>query len=565
MIQKTTDKRKENSFPYSEELCRAFFEQTSDGIFVATSQGELLEVNCKLCELLNYTRKKILTLSLNDILNEEDLAYCLQKKGGSKGNSGQLSECQLYNSKGDILTVELRIIPLVKGCLLGIAHNPKEQIRREEQFYKSEERFQVLAESSLTGMYLIQDGQFSYVNKEFAKMFGYEVDEVLNDLKMTDLIYPHDHLLVQENIQRRIEGVEDSIRYVFRGLRKDGSIIYVEVHGGRIQYLGKPGVIGTLIDVTAAKRAEEELRRLNEKLEAKVEERTLELKKSYRELKLAHTNLLQKEKMASVGQLAAGIAHEINTPIQFISDNIAFLRESVGELLLGIQSCHYTTQSLEDTAGTCTLIKDLKAMLEDADLDYLKKEIPLAFESSFEGIRRISSIVLAMKEFAHPSGNNFAPVDLENLVKTTSEISRNAWKEVAELIIESAESPLIVEGLKDDLGQVMLNLIMNAADAITEKKQKSDELGRICIQIRNSGENWAEILVEDSGCGMQPELKRKIFEPFFTTKAVGRGSGQGLAIAYSIVKDKHGGELLVDSLPGKGSTFSVLLPILQGE
>jgi signal transduction histidine kinase len=165
-----------------------------------------------------------------------------------------------------------------------------------------------------------------------------------------------------------------------------------------------------------------------------------------------------------------------------------------------------------------------------------------------------------MKEFSHPSSTTLEPVDLEMLIHTTVEISRNAWKRVAELDLELASSPLIVSGLRDELGQVLLNLIINAVDAIADAPPSEGGLGRIRILTRVAGD-WAEIVVEDSGCGISPSLLSKIFEPFFTTKQVGRGSGQGLAIAYHIVTDKHGGELLVDSTPGKGSTFTVRLPL----
>lgn len=153
------------------------------------------------------------------------------------------------------------------------------------------------------------------------------------------------------------------------------------------------------------------------------------------------------------------------------------------------------------------------------------------------------------------SGNKFAQVDLGNLINNTAEITRNAWKQVAELTIEPTLPPLIVEGLKDDLGQVLLNLIINAVDAIAEMKQEGNGLGKIRILTRVTEENWAEIVVEDSGCGIGPDLQRKIFEPFFTTKSVGRGSGKGLAIAYHIIRDKHGGELLVDSSQNTSSNL----------
>ncbi|WP_428623014.1 ATP-binding protein [Sedimenticola sp.] len=433
----------------------------------------------------------------------------------------------------------------------------------KEEFYESQERFQLLAESSLAGMYLIQDGKFKYVNQAFADLFGYQVEEVLNDLQMTELIYPEDRPLVQENIRRRIEGDENAIRYTFRGLRKNKSIIHVEVHGRRVQFNDRAGVIGTLIDITETKRAEEELRCLNDQLESRIKERTHELEASYRELKLAHAKLLQQEKMASIGQLAAGIAHEINTPIQFVNDNVTFLHTSMDELLAGMQMFLNIIQSASEE----TLLSDIKnnfnAIAEDLELDYLKTEIPQSFETLQEGIKRISRIVIAMKDFSQPSGNILEPVDVGKLIHTAAEVSCHAWKHVADLTIETPDTSVFVNGLKDELGQVVLNLITNAADAIEDTQLGEKAVrGRIQIQARIAEDKWAEIIVKDTGCGMPPEILSKIFDPFFTTKPVGHGSGQGLAIAYHIIKDKHGGELHVESRPNEGSTFVVRLPAL---
>lgn len=547
--------------PDIKELGQVFFEQTSDGIFIANSEGILLEVNQQLCDMLGYSRDEILNISMNHIIFEEDMVPFSPLSDSFHQQSKQPVLCQMRGSEGNLQAIDLKIQTLTEGYILGLICEARKHNRIEHQFLEKDERFKLLTESSLAGVYLIQNGLFHYVNKAFANMFGYEVREILNEVSMKDLIYPEDHQLVVENIRRRIEGDEDSIRYNFRGLHKNGSILYVDVHGRRVQYCGKAGVIGTLVDISEAKKAEQDLRRLNDELETRIEERTIELKKSYRELKLAHTSLLQQEKMASIGQLAAGIAHEINTPIQFVGDNIIFLRESLEELLAGMQSCQHIALSINDNSKVNDIKKDIETLLEDTDFDYLKEELPLAFKSTLDGLNHISSIVTAMKEFSHPSGDKLQPVDLENLINTTVKISSNSWKVLASLVIEHDTTPLIVEGLRDELGQVLLNLIANAADAISVAKQEDEGAGSILIKTRILEGKWAEIAVKDSGSGISPELQRKIFEPFFTTKEVGRGSGQGLAIAYHIIKDKHGGEILVDSIPGKGSTFTVRLPI----
>ncbi len=291
-----------------------------------------------------------------------------------------------------------------------------------------------------------------------------------------------------------------------------------------------------------------------------LETHRIHLESALTELKAAQAELLQAQKLQAIGQLAAGIAHEINTPTQYVGDNITFITESFADLLQAMQLCQVmlnaTTagETTQDCRGTVA-----KAM-ELADFDFIKEEVPRALKECKEGVRRISGIVGAMKEFAHPSGGVMRLVDLNSLIRSTVEICRNEWKLIAEL--ETELDPLLpaVQGLKDELGQVLLNLIVNAAHAVADGITTGDEKGLIRITTRRDGES-VEVRVQDNGCGVPNELKQKIFEPFFTTKEVGRGSGQGLAIVYNVVTDKHHGELKVDSEPGEGTVFTVRLPI----
>jgi two-component system, NtrC family, sensor kinase len=293
---------------------------------------------------------------------------------------------------------------------------------------------------------------------------------------------------------------------------------------------------------------------------SEIEKQRTSLNEALTELKAAQAELLQAQKMQAIGQLAAGIAHEINTPIQFISNNISFLADSFDELLHTLRQVQVSI----DEAPCKRSIEDCRRTISDvinqADLEYLNENIPKALNECEEGILRISGIVSAMKEFAHPSGGKLQSVDLNPLILSTVEISRSEWKYVADLEADLDASLPGVKGLKDELGQVLLNLIVNAAHAITDSNLDGDRKGLIRIKTRRS-QNWAEILVEDTGCGIPEELQQKIFEPFFTTKEVGRGSGQGLAISYNVVVDKHHGELLLKSECGKGTTFIVRLPI----
>jgi PAS domain S-box-containing protein len=434
---------------------------------------------------------------------------------------------------------------------------------------KNENNYSRIVNLANEGIWVLDaKGRTSFANARMADMLGYTAEE-MQDRPVTDFMFEEDVPDYLEKLNSRFKAVK--VPYERRYRRKSGETLWVLVSAtGILDEEGNfIGGFGMVSDITVKRKAEEDLRHLNEELEARVVERTgelqashIKLEKAYEELKRAHASILQQEKMASIGQLASGIAHEINTPTQYVSNNISFLRESMEDLLSGMQACLDAISSAQDGSLTRDALGKLDAVLQEIDFDYLKKEIPRALEESTEGIRRITNIVVAMKEFAHPSGDNLELVDLETLICNTVEISRNSWKSVADLSVEPAATPLSVYGRRDELGQVLLNLIINAVDAIEEPHKEGEELGRIRIQSREAGD-WAEIQVEDTGCGIPPELRHKIFEPFFTTKEVGKGSGQGLAIAYHIIKDKHGGELLVDSAPDRGTRFTIRLPMAK--
>jgi signal transduction histidine kinase len=291
-----------------------------------------------------------------------------------------------------------------------------------------------------------------------------------------------------------------------------------------------------------------------------LEAHRVELERALTELKAAQAELLQAQKLQAIGQLASGIAHEINTPTQYVGDNITFITESFADLLQAMQLCESMLTETPGSETTPDCRSTVARAMALADFPYLKDEIPRALKECKDGVKRISGIVGAMKEFAHPSGGVMQPVDLNHLIQSTVEICRNEWKLIAELETDLDPRLFAVLGLKDELGQVLLNLIVNAAHAVADGKSTGDKMGLIRITTRCDGD-WAEIQVQDNGCGVPLELRQKIFEPFFTTKEVGRGSGQGLAIVYHVVTDKHHGELTVDSAPGQGTIFTVRLPM----
>ncbi len=299
-------------------------------------------------------------------------------------------------------------------------------------------------------------------------------------------------------------------------------------------------------EVTLRQMVEEqtrELRALNERLKSEVAER------ERIEVELRH-----KQKLEAVGQLAAGIAHELNTPIQFIGDSLYFIRDGLNDYRELLEFA----RTLAQEHGPEERVKELGEMEEDIGLDYLTEELPVAFETTFDGVHRIAEIVRSMKEFAHP-GREKSAADLNRAIQNTLTISRNEVRYVADTEVDLGDIPPVVCHL-DHINQVILNLVVNAAHAISDKIEGTNDRGLIKVATSKHG-GHVQIAVSDTGTGIPEDVQERIFDPFFTTKDVGRGTGQGLAMARSIVEEKHGGSLTFETAAGEGTTFFMKLPI----
>lgn len=269
--------------------------------------------------------------------------------------------------------------------------------------------------------------------------------------------------------------------------------------------------------------------------------------------------LTQVQKLESIGQLAAGIAHEINTPTQFVGDNIRFLRDAFSDLQLLHDSHARLLQAAEARDVPADLVTQAREAVEQSDIEYLGEEIPNAIEQTLEGVERVATIVRAMKEFSHPGSGTKELTDLNQALESTATVARNEWKYIADLQLELSPDLPPVPCLAGELNQAFLNIIINAAHAIEESTGGLSK-GVIKVSSALSGD-WAEVRISDNGSGIPSEVLGKIFDPFFTTKTVGRGTGQGLSIARSVIADKHDGTLTVESRSGQGTTFVIRLPL----
>ena len=271
--------------------------------------------------------------------------------------------------------------------------------------------------------------------------------------------------------------------------------------------------------------------------------------------------LHQSQKMEAIGQLAAGIAHEINTPTQFVGDNTRFLQDAFDDLT---EVCNLYKESIKAAKSgglSEKRINDVEKRFAELDIAYLEEEVPQAIEQTLKGINRITHIVQAMKIFAHPGGGEKEPVDINKEIEKTIIITRNEWKYVAELITDFDSTLPTVSCHRAELNQVILNLIVNAAHAIADANGDQSS-GRGKIKISSSrADNWAEIRISDTGHGIPEEIRHRVFDLFFTTKEPGRGTGQGLAIAHSVIVDKHNGKIDIETGENRGTTFVIRLPL----
>ncbi len=271
------------------------------------------------------------------------------------------------------------------------------------------------------------------------------------------------------------------------------------------------------------------------------------------------------QKLESIGQLAAGIAHEINTPTQYITDNVGFLKKALSGILEALDACVVAVEAAKADSLLESHLKEASKKVRKAKLGFVREEVPKAIDQSLDGLARVTKIVRAMKEFSHPSQGTKALTDINSAIEATLTVARNEWKYVAKLETQLDPTLPRVPCMRDEFNQVILNIIVNAAHAIGDaNKDNEANLGTIAVST-SSDDNYAIIEIADSGTGMPESVRRRIFEPFFTTKEVGRGTGQGLAIAYSVVVDKHQGAIDVRSEPGRGTTFTIRLPLSTEE
>jgi signal transduction histidine kinase len=270
--------------------------------------------------------------------------------------------------------------------------------------------------------------------------------------------------------------------------------------------------------------------------------------------------LRQSQKMESIGQLAAGIAHEINTPTQYVGDNLRFVQEASQAHIQVMEKYGELFEAAQSGSVSEGLLAEVGKAIKKADLEFVNLEVPKALKQSLEGLERIAKIVQSMKDFAHPDSTEKKAVDLNRAIESTINVARGEWKYVAEMETDFDLSLPPVPCLLGELNQMTLNLIINSSHTIADKMKTAGQgKGLIKISTRHEGD-WAVMRISDTGAGIPLADRARIFDPFFTTKEVGKGTGQGLAISHTVVQ-KHGGTITFETAEGEGTTFIIRLPL----
>ncbi len=532
----TERKRSQEALKESEEKYRLLVENIREGIVVG-QDGRLKFANNATCRISGYSKEELLGTPWIELVHPDDWEK-MQKIHKARLAGEEIPETyvfRLIHKKGDIRWIENSGVVIDwegKPASLNFLTDITKRKQAEDELRAAHSDLEQMV-SSLSSLLIeiTPDGVVRRWNKVAKDVFGLQEEQVLfHQLSELDLTW---------ELERVLEGIEQCKRakepvrlcdIPFR--RQDGTrgFLGFTVNPKINQDGDLLGLILMGSDIT--------------------ERRVLE------------TQLLQAQKLESVGQLAAGIAHEINTPIQFVGDNIQFLQDSFNDLLRLLEAYKKTCEGRGGSEKMEQQLQEARALEDEIDLPYLMEEIPKAIEQSLEGVKRVAKIVRAMKEFSHPGAEEKMLIDLNHAIENTITVARNEWKYVADLETDLDPDLPPVPCLPGELNQVILNLIINAAHAISDVVKEGGGKGKIKISTKRLG-NWVEIRVSDTGTGIPEEIRERIFDPFFTTKEVGKGTGQGLAIARSMVVDKHQGTIDLQTEVGKGTTFIIRLPLKE--
>jgi PAS domain S-box-containing protein len=528
----------ERTLESERKMMRALIDNMPDLMYVKDAQGRFLIANPQVARALGAGEpEELLGKTESEVLGDQNksASLCHEERVTRTGQPAFNQEETVRDGRGGHIPVLMTIVPLrdndgqISG-VAGVGHNISERKKSEQALLAAERKYHGMFDQALFGMFEVGlEGRLLSMNPAMVGLLGYETREEM----LRTFTAPLWSIVVSAERRADLESA----------LKERGNVRAFEME----VYCKDNNKLWISTTVRAT---------MNEGVhvgyEGMCEDTT--------ERRFLREQLLHAQKLESVGQLAAGVAHEINTPTQYIGDNVRFLKKSFAALTTLLNLYAKLWQAICDDELTANLKQELGTGLGKIKSEYLLAQIPKAIDDGLEGVKRVSDLVSAMKEFSHPGTKEKVPVDLNRAIESTVAVARNEWKYVADLETDFDRTLPRISCLPGELNQVILNLIVNAAHAIEDQMQEDkDAKGKIGIKTSRCP-TGVEIRISDTGTGIPVEVRDRIFDPFFTTKDIGKGTGQGLAIARSVIVDKHGGSIDFETRAGEGTSFVVRLP-----
>jgi two-component system, NtrC family, sensor kinase len=522
----------------------------------------IVKANATVVKALGYTAQQLHDMSITDIESAlQDVFYWEDIRAGRYAEV-QNQESQYLQADGELLTVNKSVHVLDQEgqkWLLVLATHSQGVRQVQDALAQTLSQLRATLESTGNGILVLDwRGNVNGMNRRFSEMWAFPDDllRAQDDAQMIDFMA--DSVVEEDLVRTRLMVIgdpgetDDTVRH------KDGRVFAI---GSRPQYLDQQiiGRVFSVQDITQRTLDAQALRESRDRLERRVLERTADLHTLnltlnqekerlaalVKELEATQAQLLQSERMASIGQLAAGVAHEINNPVGFVNSNLGSLQTYVLHLLKLLVAYEMAESALPETSAL-----QIEQVKKEIDFDFMCSDITVLLDESLEGLKRVTRIVQDLKNFSHVDDIERQLANLEVGLESTLRVVWNELKYKAEVVKEFAGMPPVM-CFPFQLNQVFMNLLVNAAHAI-------DERGKITVRT-DFDDNQVWITVQDTGKGIAPENLSRIFDPFFTTKPVGKGTGLGLSLSYDIVK-KHGGHIDVQSVVDQGTTMTVFLP-----
>jgi PAS domain S-box-containing protein len=537
-----------------EERFRTLADSAQDAFVMLDDEDRVVFWNRAATSMFGYTEQEITGKSFHENLVPERFRST-HAKGSALFNAtgtgpavGKALQMPALRRDGSEFPVELTLAAVKmreKWMSVAVIRDITGRLRAQETLQHSEERLNLALEAAQMGTWdLDLTTRKVWRSRRHDQIFGSDSSlELWDEGKFFSHLVPEDRESAKINLAKAIQSGE--IHSEYRIIRADNQAQRWIKLDGKVFYdkQSKPvRMMGLVIDITATKLAEQE-------------RQALEVQRSL------------SQKLESVGRLASGVAHEINTPMQFITDNTQFLKQAMTSLTAVLGAYRNAHEMIASGTPPSEATSSARKAEESNELEYLLGEIPRTFDETMSGLQRVTNLIKSLKEFSHPSTTAKHPADLNKTIATTIAVSRHEWKYVADVVTElDPELPLIPLCI-DEMNQVLLNLIVNAAHAIGDAlKLRGEAKTKGMITLRTKQEaNAVLVEVQDNGTGIPVTAQSHIFEPFFTTKGVGKGTGQGLAIIRAIVVKNHGGSISFTSEPGKGTCFHIRLPMPSPE